>query len=174
MVPADNVRSSVAARMGYVPAERRSEALMLDASVSRNLTMAMVPQLSRRGLVKRKTERSLVNHWVERLQIAGTPNTPVRHLSGGSQQKVVLARWLAAGVSILVLVEPTRGVDIATKAEIYRTLRNLSDEGTSVLVISSDLEEVSLIGERVVVLRSGRVAADLPMASEELIAHHAL
>lgn len=170
---ARSVRAAIAAGIGYVPAERRTEALMLDASVQRNLTVAMTRRLSRRGILTTSAERAVTKRWMDTLHIAGTPGSPVRTLSGGSQQKVVLARWLAADCPVLVLVEPTRGVDIATKAEIYRLLHSLAADGKAVLVISSDIEEVSVVADRVLVLRAGRVAASLPRSTQETIARHA-
>lgn len=169
-----NVRAAIAAGLGYVPAERRTEALMLDSSVQRNLTVAISKRLSRGGVVRASTERVVTRQWMDALHIVGRPESRIRTLSGGSQQKVVLARWLAAKSPVLVLVEPTRGVDIATKAEIYRLLRELAADGKTILVISSDIEEVSIVGDRVVVLRQGDVVATLPPSSQETIAWHAL
>jgi ABC-type sugar transport system ATPase subunit len=173
-LPGGNVRAAIAAGVGYVPAERRTEALMLDSSVQRNVTVAISARLAHAGLLRSSTERAVTRRWMDTLHIAGRPESPVRTLSGGSQQKVVLARWLAADAPVLILVEPTRGVDIATKAEIYRILRQLAADGKTVLVISSDIEEVSIVGDRVIVLRHGRVVAELPASSEETIARHAL
>jgi len=127
------------------------------------------------GILDRGAERSLVERWMGALTI-GAPNAEVRvmRLSGGNQQKVLLARWLAHESKVLILEEPTRGVDIATKAEIYRVLRQLADDGVAVLVISSDLEEVALVGDRVLVMRNGALVAELRGADETEIARAAL
>jgi ABC-type sugar transport system ATPase subunit len=98
----------------------------------------------------------------------------VRTLSGGTQQKVLLARWLAAESRVLVLDEPTRGVDIATKAEIYRLLRRLAGDGVAIVVISSDVEELEVIADRVLVLRGGRVVAELPVPTQAAVLQAAL
>lgn len=117
----------------------------------------------------------MVGTWMSHLRIAApSSDVGVMRLSGGNQQKVLLARWLAHGSRVLVLEEPTRGVDIATKAEIYRIIRQLADGGVAVLVISSDLEEVALVADRVLVLRDGWLAAELRGATESEIARVAL
>lgn len=168
-------RAAFDAGLGYVPAERRSQGLIPEFSIRENLSLAVLRRLSRFGLLDRRAERRLVGHWMDALRIVA-PSSEVRvtRLSGGNQQKVLLARWLAHQSSVLILEEPTRGVDIATKAEIYRVLRQLADDGAGVLVISSDLEEVALVGDRVLVLRGGTLVAELRGADEAAIARAAL
>jgi len=168
-------RQAFDAGLGYVPAERRSQGLVPEFSIRENLTLAVLRRLTRVGILDRGAERSLVERWMGALTIAA-PNAEVRvmRLSGGNQQKVLLARWLAHESKVLVLEEPTRGVDIATKAEIYRVLRQLADDGVAVLVISSDLEEVALVGDRVLVMRNGALVAELQGADETEIARAAL
>jgi ABC-type sugar transport system ATPase subunit len=168
-------RQAFDAGLGYVPAERRSQGLVPEFSIRENLSLAVLRRLTRAGILDRGAERRLVDRWMSALTIAA-PNAEVRvmRLSGGNQQKVLLARWLAHGSKVLVLEEPTRGVDIATKAEIYRVLRELADDGVAVLVISSDLEEVALVGDRVLVLRNGALVAEFQGADETEIARAAL
>jgi ABC-type sugar transport system ATPase subunit len=135
----------------------------------------MLGQLATRGVFRRGQERQVVEEWSTKLQIATpTIDTPVRRLSGGSQQKVLIARWLAAGATVLLLEEPTRGVDIATKAEIYRLLRQRAGEGSAILITSSDLEEVVTVADRVLVARRGLIVAELPGATQEAVASAAL
>lgn len=168
-------RAAFEAGLGYVPGERRSQGLVPEFSIRENLTLAILRRLSRFGLLDRRSERRLTERWMEALRIAApSGEARVTRLSGGNQQKVLLARWLARHSSVLILEEPTRGVDIATKAEIYRVLRQLADDGAAVLIISSDLEEVALVSDRVLVLRNGALAAELRGADEASIARAAL
>lgn len=155
-----NPLSSITAGIGYVPAERRSQGLILHASIRENLVLASLGSLSRRGLMRRKGERRLTLEWMGRMYMsAGSTETTVGTLSGGNQQKVLLARWLCRHPPILILDEPTRGVDVGTKADIYSMLWEAAAQGAAVLVISSDVEEVSRVADRVLVLRNGRIAA---------------
>jgi ABC-type sugar transport system ATPase subunit len=170
-----NPRKVIQAGVGYVPAERRSQGLVLEKSIRENLSLGTLGKLSRRGVLNRRKEARLAANWVEALRIAApSVEAPVGVLSGGSQQKVLLARWLASGSRVLILEEPTRGVDIATKAEIYRILHDHVLQGGAVLLISSDLEEVARIPARVLVMRSGEIVGELSRASEEEIAAAAL
>lgn len=168
-------RHAFDAGLGYLPAERRSQGLVPEFSIRENLTLAVLRRLTRRGVLDRTAERTMVDTWMTGLRIAApSSEVGVMRLSGGNQQKVLLARWLAHGSKALILEEPTRGVDIATKAEIYRVIRQLADDGVAVLVISSDLEEVALVADRVLVLRDGALAAELRGATESEIARVAL
>ncbi len=168
-------RHAFDAGLGYVPSERRSQGLVPEFSIRENLTLAVLRRLTRHGVLDRSAERAMVGTWMSHLRIAApSSDVGVMRLSGGNQQKVLLARWLAHGSRVLVLEEPTRGVDIATKAEIYRIIRQLADGGVAVLVISSDLEEVALVADRVLVLRDGWLAAELRGATESEIARVAL
>ena len=144
---AASVADSVTKGLGYMPPERRTQGLDLDASVAANMTTAILNKVSRWGFLTSAKLRAVADEWIKRLAIrASSSDASVFSLSGGSQQKVLLARWLAAGVEILVLEEPTRGVDVGTKAEIYRLLDELASRGSAVLVITSDIEEAALLG----------------------------
>ncbi|HEY7232873.1 MAG TPA: sugar ABC transporter ATP-binding protein, partial [Gemmatimonadaceae bacterium] len=137
--PADALRAGVA----MVPEDRTSLALFLDQPVRANMSMAVLPRLRTRRLVSRRAERALANDYVGRLRV-NTPDieTPVRALSGGNQQKTVLARWLATKPKLLMLDEPTHGVDVGAKAEIHQLIRGLAREGIAILLISSELPEI--------------------------------
>ena len=173
-IKANSVVAAVQAGVGYVPAERRSEGLMLEASVADNLALALLWRLSHCGLLFRGAIRRLAELWIERMSIQVLDSdSRMDTLSGGSQQKVLLARWLAADSEVLILDEPTRGVDIATKAEIYRLLQDLADTGKGVLVVTPDVEEATLIGQRVLVMRHGRFATELVWPTQEELAHAA-
>jgi ABC-type sugar transport system ATPase subunit len=170
-MPVGGLRHAVRRGLGYVPPERRSQGLVFEASIAVNVTLAILRRMARWGFVSPREPRRRTLHWLERLRIKSSgPDAQVSSLSGGSQQKVLVARWLAAGSQILVLEEPTRGVDIATKAEMYRLFAELAREGKAVLVITSDIEEATLTAKNVTVLRGGRVVATLRQPTQEAIA----
>jgi ribose transport system ATP-binding protein len=126
------------------------------------MTLSLLPQISRNGVVSEGRQRELVEGFIEQLGIkCSGPNQKIRELSGGNQQKVLLARWLATNPRLLILDEPTRGIDVGAKGEIQRLVRKLADEGLAVLMISSELEEVVEGADRVFVLREGRTVAEL-------------
>jgi rhamnose transport system ATP-binding protein len=144
----------------------------MSASIMRNVALASLRRLSRFGLVRSSAERGFAADWALRLQIKyGRLSNPVSSLSGGNQQKVVLAKWLARRPRLLIVDEPTRGIDVATKAEVHRLLDELAGEGVAILMISSELPEVLRVADRIVVMREGRLVAELDHAgaSEERI-----
>ena len=166
-----SVADAVAHGMGYVPAERRTQGLILESAVASNMTLAVLKRLARLGFLAPSAPAKIARDWVGRLQIrTRSVKTPVGSLSGGSQQKVLLARWLVADSTVLVLEEPTRGVDVGTKAEIYHLLGELARQGKAVLVITSDIEEATLVSERVLVMRNGRIACELTSPDQEELA----
>ena len=159
-----------------VPEDRKALSLFLEKPVRWNVTMVRLPALARAGVVRRTRERALALEQVERLRIrAPTVETPVRALSGGNQQKTVLARWLTTRPTVLILDEPTHGVDVGAKAEIYALIRALARDGVGILLISAELPEVLELSDRIVVMRAGRVAATLDRseADERLVMLHA-
>jgi ABC-type sugar transport system ATPase subunit len=167
--PAD----AIAAGVAMVPEDRKQLALFLDRPVRWNVSMAALPALGGRGgLIPRRRERALAEDYVARLRVR-TPGVeaPVRALSGGNQQKTVLARWLATRPRLLLLDEPTHGVDVGAKAEIYALVRALARDGLAILLVSSELPEVLDLSDRVVVMREGRVAGEVPRerATQELL-----
>ncbi|NKK47024.1 ATP-binding cassette domain-containing protein, partial [Rhizobium leguminosarum] len=145
----------------YVPADRKHEGLVLPHSIASNLILPSLGRLASRGLRDRPAENGLVADLARRLTIKGDTARPVQALSGGNQQKVALAKWLPLDPSVLLLNDPTRGVDIETKREIYLMLRAFAAEGRLVILASSDTPELVHLCDRVVVLREGRVAAAL-------------
>jgi ribose transport system ATP-binding protein len=166
--------SAVAAGLLLVPEDRRRHGLVLEESVRDNLALPNYDRLSLYRLVSRREEARLARDTIKRLRIR-TPSLSqiVGLLSGGNQQKVVLGKWLARQPGVLICDEPTRGVDVGAKSEIYALLDRLACEGAAVLLISSDLEEILGMSDRVLVLHEGRVAGELPRAelSEEAIMH---
>ncbi|MEV0408532.1 sugar ABC transporter ATP-binding protein [Actinoallomurus sp. NPDC050550] len=165
-------RDAVRAGMGYAPEERKAQALLLERSVRDNTSLAVLDRLRRFRFVRRAEERRLTREYVDRLNVR-TPDIEheVRKLSGGNQQKVVLARWLARRPKVLILDEPTRGIDVGAKAEIYHLIDDLARSGVAILVISSELPEVLGLADRVVVMQNGRVTGELDraQATEEAI-----
>jgi ribose transport system ATP-binding protein len=152
--PADAIERGIV----LVPEDRRTQGLVLGHSVERNLTLALLRRLSRGGLLDDGEGAAIAERYAARLGIrARSLDTPVRRLSGGNQQKVVLAKWLATEPDVLILDEPTVGVDINTRSEIADLVRSLADQGKAVLVISSELAEVLALADRILVLRDGRI-----------------
>ncbi|MGH3086221.1 MAG: sugar ABC transporter ATP-binding protein [Rubrobacteraceae bacterium] len=142
----------------YVPEERKSQGLISPFPISNNITLSILDRICRMGFVKRGQERGTAERFAGTLSIRGAGmDDPVSRLSGGNQQKVVLAKSLAREPSVLLLDEPTRGVDVAAKAEIYRLIDDLAGEGKAVLLISSELEEILSMSDRIVVMREGKV-----------------
>jgi ribose transport system ATP-binding protein len=154
---------AVSLGIGYIPRERRVEGLVMFLSVAANITLARLQSVLRFGFIDHAREQSLATEWVERLTIR-TPGvaTPCRNLSGGNQQKTVLARWLTAGSRILVLDHPTRGIDVGAKEEVYDLIRNLSEAGVAVVLTSDTLEETIGLSHTILVMRDGMVSARFP------------
>jgi ABC-type sugar transport system ATPase subunit len=144
----------------YVPEERRSQGLILPFSIKNNITLSILDRISRFGFVPR-SERQTADRFAKELSIRGAEmSAPVARLSGGNQQKVVVAKSLAREPSVLLLDEPTRGVDVGAKSEIYRLMDDLAREGKAILLISSELEEVLSMSDRILVMREGRIAGE--------------
>jgi simple sugar transport system ATP-binding protein len=162
-----SVKSAIRRGIGYVPADRITEGLFLPQSIARNTVVSKLDKLSGPlGFLKRKSLSSEVERWVGELAIATMdPSLPVQTLSGGNQQKVVLARWLANDLSVLILNGPTVGVDIGSKYDIHALLRSLAERGLAIIVISDDLPEVLACASRIIVMRGGRIAQELDPAS---------
>ena len=164
-LPAGSPRAAMARGLALVPEDRQACGLVLPMSVGQNLSMVVLPTLTRGGLTDARRESDLVARLLRELAVkAAGPGAPAHTLSGGNQQKLVLGKWLAAQPAVLILDEPTRGVDVGAKAEIYRLIRRLAAEGLGVLLISSDLPEVLALSDRVLVMRGGRVSGELPRA----------
>ena len=144
----------------YVPEERRSQGLILPFSIKNNITLSILDRISRLGFVPR-SERSIADRYMGELSIKGAEaSDPVSRLSGGNQQKVVVAKSLAREPNVLLLDEPTRGVDVGSKSEIYRLMDDLAEEGKAILLISSELEEVLSMTDRILVMREGRISGE--------------
>jgi ribose transport system ATP-binding protein len=159
-------RDAIRAGLLYVPANR-TDALLMQRSVRENIALPTVAPVRRWGPIRMRAERARVQRGVDRLQIDTRAASEVRRLSGGNQQKVTIARWIAAGVETLLCFDPTRGIDIRTKRDIYLLLRELAADGAAVLLYTSELEEIQLACDRAIVLFGGRVVDELPAAEAD-------
>jgi len=164
--------SAMAAGIGFVPEDRRQQGLVMDMSVQQNVALASLGALRRGGLIRASAERAMATDWAARLKIKyGRLTDPVSMLSGGNQQKVVLAKWLGRRPRVLIVDEPTRGIDVGTKAEVHHLLTDLARDGVGILMISSELPEVLGVSDRILVMREGALVAEFTHAdaSEEAV-----
>jgi len=154
--PSDAIR----ARVAYVPEDRRRHGVLIDMTVAENTSLACLDRVSQAGFIRPRAEIRLAETFIERFAIkTSSALSSVGMLSGGNQQKVALSRWLATDPVLLILDEPTQGVDVGSKAEIHTLIRQLADDGLAVVLISSELPEILALSDRIAVMRSGRVAA---------------
>jgi rhamnose transport system ATP-binding protein len=155
--------AAMKAGIGLVPEDRRQQGLVMELSIERNIGLTRLQALRNRiGVIGRGSEGELASDWATKLQLKfHRLADPVGFLSGGNQQKVVLAKWLATGPKVLIIDEPTRGIDVGTKAEVHRLMSELAGEGLAVLMISSELPEVLGMADRVLVMHEGRIAREL-------------
>jgi ribose transport system ATP-binding protein len=158
-------RDAIAAGIAFVTEDRQHEGLVLDRSVMDNIALATLPQRATLGFVHANDERAVAESAVAALRIR-TPSVrqAARHLSGGNQQKTVLAKWLATGARVFILDEPTRGIDVGSKQELYALIRRLASDGVAIVLISSELPEVLALADRVLVMRQGRIAGEFARA----------
>jgi ABC-type sugar transport system ATPase subunit len=159
-------------KIAFIPDDRDSEGLVKTMSVSHNLVLATLKQISHMGIIKKSKKNESVRKGIEQFSIRpDSPQIKIDYLSGGNQQKVIFSKWIKTRPKILILDEPTRGIDIKTKEEIYKLLRSLANEGVSILVVSSDMIELIGISDRIVVMCEGEIAGELPgtNATEEKI-----
>jgi rhamnose transport system ATP-binding protein len=160
-----SARAALRRGLAYLPEDRLQQGLVQPMSISANTSMAVLPRLTPAGILQPWRERALARRFMERLRIRATsPAQIVRSLSGGNQQKVVLSKWLAAEPRILILDEPTHGVDVGTKADVHRAISHLAAQGLTILMISSELPEILGMSDRVLVMREGRLVAELSRA----------
>jgi D-xylose transport system ATP-binding protein len=156
---------------------RKRQGLLLKLSVTINTTISGLKKLCRGNIIKLSEELQLVQKFIRQLSIKTPgPNFLVVNMSGGNQQKVVLARWLSIGTRLFILDEPTRGIDVGSKSEIYQIMADLANQGVGILMISSELPEVLGMSDRIMVMREGRIVKELARseASEEAIMHYAV
>jgi ribose transport system ATP-binding protein len=153
-----SVTSAVNAGIGLSPEERKSQGLILDEPLFKNVTLSTFERFARMGYLNETAERNAAREQIAALELRpADPDRPARTLSGGNQQKILLARWLVHGTSVLLLDEPTRGVDVGARAEIYELIRKLAEAGTAIIVVSSEIEEVLGLADNVLVIDDGKV-----------------
>ena len=149
-----------------MPEDRKRQGLVLDMSVAASISLASIGQVERLGFLSNARERALAADYTNRLQIKNASETQlVKNLSGGNQQKVVIAKWLATGPKVLLLDEPTRGIDVNAKNEIYKLIRDLASAGLAIIMSSSQLPEIMTLADRIIVLSEGRQTAEFPRAT---------
>ena len=169
-----NCREAIAAGIGLVPEDRKEQGLVNGLSVQRNVGMPMMRALSKFGILDVSAEKRLAQKFVKQLAIR-TPSVDqkVMFLSGGNQQRVVIAKWISTQPKLLIVDEPTRGIDVGAKAEIHGLLGDLAGQGMALLMISSELPEIIALSDRVLVMHQGRIAGELAgrAATQELIMH---
>jgi ribose transport system ATP-binding protein len=176
-LPGNDPAASIAAGLGFLTEDRKQQGLVLLMSVAENITLTSLDEMSRHGVLDLAAERQKAEELVDRLHIrAASLDQEAVSLSGGNQQKVVLARWLAAGCRALIFDEPTRGIDVGAKAEIYELIGELVDRGVAVILISSEMPELLGLADRIAVMNEGRLQGILPRseASQERIMELAL
>ncbi|MPV51008.1 ATP-binding cassette domain-containing protein [Pseudactinotalea sp. HY160] len=159
-----SVTGALAAGVVMVPEDRRHQGIIAEATISENSMLVNFPGVTRGGWIGEEKVRSLAERVIERMGVKGRPDTSVGALSGGNQQKVVIGKWLELGPNVVVLDEPTRGIDVGARAAIYEVIRELAEKGLAVIVVSSDLDEVLGLSHRVLVLAGGEAQGLLPRA----------
>jgi rhamnose transport system ATP-binding protein len=160
--------AAMRAGIGFVPEDRRQQGLVMDLSIARNTSLTRMRALARGGLIRSSAENALAREWAARLQLKfHRLEDSVGTLSGGNQQKVVLGKWLATDPKVLIVDEPTRGIDVGTKAEVHRLMSELAGQGVAVLMISSELPEVLGMADRVLVMHEGRLTGELSRAEAD-------
>jgi ribose transport system ATP-binding protein len=168
-------RDAIAQGIGLLTEDRKADGLMLGQSVAFNTTVARLDDVTRHGVLQPARERAIVQDYIARLTIRTPgPGFRVRNLSGGNQQKVIFSKWLQAECRVLLVDEPTRGVDVGAKREIYQLMRQLTERGVAIVMVSSELPEILGMSDRILVMRQGRIAAELSRAeaTEERIMDH--
>nr|MCW2728274.1 D-xylose transporter ATP-binding protein [Aeromicrobium sp.] len=164
-VPGRKPRAAIQAGMGFVPEDRRQQGLVTEASVAHNVASVIRSKLSKLGLITRSSENKAAGPWSGRLEVkTNALDMHATTMSGGNQQKVVIAKWLATNPSLLIIDEPTRGIDVGTKSEVHRLISELAGQGMAILMISSELPEVLGMADRVLVVHEGRITADIDRA----------
>ncbi|MEC9172232.1 MAG: sugar ABC transporter ATP-binding protein, partial [SAR324 cluster bacterium] len=172
-----NPFEAIKKKISLVPEDRKEQGLFTELPIRNNITMAILRKISQWGFLSRSKEQEIVDQSRNQLSIAmASGSQEVQYLSGGNQQKVVLAKWLQTRPEIIIMDEPTRGVDVGAKFEIYQLMRHLNQEGIGILMISSELTEILGLSDRILVMREGRIVAELVPSetSEEQIIEYAI
>ena len=169
-----NPNQAITLGIGFLTENRKDEGLILDFSIKDNMTLPSTKDFIKRGMFDEKTSNLFVRQLIDRLYIkSGKIGTIVGNLSGGNQQKVVLAKWIGIAPKILILDEPTRGVDVGAKREIYQLMNELAERGVPIILVSSDLPEVLGVSDRIMVMHEGHIVGELKQteATQEKVMH---
>ena len=170
-VPIKSPIDAINQGMGYVSEERRHDGITPSMSVMENMLLPSYDKLKKHGLIDWKQAADLTEEYIKSFKIkTASRETLIKNLSGGNQQKVIVARWMAKGIKMLILDEPTRGIDVNAKGEIHQLIRELADNGVSVVVISSEMEEVLALADRIMVVHRGRISGyldDVDLVTQE-------
>ncbi|MED0867983.1 ribose ABC transporter ATP-binding protein RbsA [Bacillus spizizenii] len=157
-----NPQDAVKKGLGFITENRKDEGLLLDTSIRENIALPNLSSFSPKGLIDHKREAEFVDLLIKRLTIkTASPETHARHLSGGNQQKVVIAKWIGIGPKVLILDEPTRGVDVGAKREIYSLMNELTERGVAIIMVSSELPEILGMSDRIIVVHEGRISGEI-------------
>ncbi|MCY8316588.1 ribose ABC transporter ATP-binding protein RbsA [Bacillus vallismortis] len=157
-----NPQDAVKKGLGFITENRKDEGLLLDTSIRENIALPNLASFSPKGLIDHKREAEFVDLLIKRLTIkTASPETHARHLSGGNQQKVVIAKWIGIGPKVLILDEPTRGVDVGAKREIYTLMNELTERGVAIIMVSSELPEILGMSDRIIVVHEGRISGEI-------------
>lgn len=157
-----NPQEAVKKGLGFITENRKDEGLLLDTSIRENIALPNLSSFSPKGLIDHKREAEFVDLLIKRLTIkTASPETHARHLSGGNQQKVVIAKWIGIGPKVLILDEPTRGVDVGAKREIYTLMNELTERGVAIIMVSSELPEILGMSDRIIVVHEGRISGEI-------------
>jgi ribose transport system ATP-binding protein len=160
----ENPREAKRRGMGFITEDRQGQGIVPQLSVAENLSLASLERNTSVGLVNRREQRKRAQKMIEDLNIRTPgPEQEIRYLSGGNQQKVVIGKWLLADSRVLIMDEPTRGIDVGAKVEIYELMNELTENGAGILMISSDLPEVLGMSDRILVMSEGRITGELPV-----------
>jgi rhamnose transport system ATP-binding protein len=159
--------AAIDAGIGFCTEDRKKEGLALQLAILLNMTLVKLPQLAKAGVVKRPKQRSAADEYMKSISIkAPSVNQLVGNLSGGNQQKVVVAKWLMMNPKVLIVDEPTRGIDVGSKSEIYGLLSDLAKQGMAIIVVSSEIEEIMGVCDSVITVFEGRKTAQLPITPD--------
>lgn len=154
--------NAIANGLGFLTENRKEEGLVLDFSIGENIVLPSLKSFVRKGFVDKKTEDDFVNMMIDRLKIkVQSSHDIVGNLSGGNQQKAVIAKWIGISPKVLILDEPTRGVDVGAKREIYGLMNELAERGVGIIMVSSDLSEILGVSDRVIVIREGEISGEV-------------
>ena len=162
LVHINNPQEAMKAGMGFIPGDRRKFGLIMERSIQENITLPILKEFSNKaGIINKEKEDEIVGRIVKKLKVKTTgPKQIANYLSGGNQQKVVIAKWLSIHPKVLIMVEPTRGVDIGAMSEIYELIHQLAYSGMGILMISSDMPEVLGMSDRILVMRNGKIVSE--------------